>query len=63
MKTIDEVVKKKFRHLSDQDLIRRANNAPDFCWDDEACEIDRRRRENGLKVKMEYNTLVILNDQ
>lgn len=60
VETIDQVVKRKFRHLSDEDLIRRANQAPDFGWDDEACEIDRRMRETGLKCEMQGNSIVII---
>lgn len=57
--SIEDICKRKFRHLSDRQLIARANAAPDFGWDDEEVEICRRVKENGLKVKMERNTLVI----
>lgn len=60
IETIDQMVKRKFRGVSDQELIRRANAAADFCWDDEGAEIDRRTRETRLKVEMQGNTLVIL---
>lgn len=59
-RTIDEIVKAKFKRLSDQELINRANAAADFCWDDEGAEIDRRMRENGLKCEMQGNKIVIL---
>lgn len=59
--TIDQIVKRKFRHLTDQELINRANAAADFCWDDEGAEIDRRRRESGLKCEMQGNKIVIVN--
>jgi len=59
--TIDEMVKRKFKHLSNQELINRANAAPDFGWDDEGAELDRRMRENPeFKVKMQGNKLIIL---
>lgn len=59
--TLDQTMKRKFRGLSNEALIRRANQAPDFGWDDEACEIDRRSRECGLKVQMQGNRIVIIN--
>lgn len=59
--TIEDIVKEKFKNLSDTELIRRANAAPDFGWDDEECEIHRRIKENGLKVEMQGNSIVILN--
>lgn len=58
--TIQEIVKRKFKHLSNEELIRRANKAADFCWDDEAVEIGRRMKENGLKCEMQGNLIVIL---
>ncbi len=57
--TIDEKVK-LIRSLSDQELINRANAAPDFGWDDEGAEIDRRMKQNGLKVEMQGNRIVII---
>jgi hypothetical protein len=58
--TIDQIVKRKFRHLTDQELINKANAAADFCWDDEGAEIDRRRRENGLKCEMVGSRIEII---
>lgn len=59
--TIDEFCKKKFKHLSNEQLIQRANRAPDFKWDDEGCEIERRMKEDPtLKIEMQGNKLVII---
>jgi hypothetical protein len=58
--TLREEIKKKFARLNDQQLIDRANKAPDFGWDDEAFEIERRHTENGLQVQMQGNRLVIM---
>ena len=65
METLDEAVKKKFKHLSNQQLVDRANNAPDFGWDDEEVELNRRRKESNGKfdIKMQGNTNVILNNE
>lgn len=57
--TIDQKVK-LIKSLNNEDLIRRANAAADFCWDDEGAEIERRMTENGLKVEMQGNRLVII---
>ena len=57
---LKETIKRKFRHLSDEELIRRANRAPDFGKDDEEYEIVRRVEEEGLKVEMQGNRLVII---
>jgi hypothetical protein len=58
-------IKKAFKHLSNKDLIRRANSKPDFKWDDEGMELTRRSRlSNGQFVyKMKGNTLIILKDE
>lgn len=55
---------RRFRHLSNEQLVARINDAPDFGYDDEEEEISIRIREsNGkLKVKMDYNTLKIVTD-
>lgn len=58
--SLDTIIKRKFRHLSDQQLIDRANRALDFGWDDEGYEIERRRRECGLNCEMQGNRIVIL---
>lgn len=57
---IEKAVKVKFYGVSNEDLVRRANNAPDFGWDDEGCEISRRRRKGVLNCQMQGNTIVII---
>jgi len=60
-----KAVKKKFKHLSNKDLIKRANSKPDFKWDDEGTELIRRSiLSNGSFIyKMKGNTLIILKDE
>lgn len=62
---LDKTIKAKFKHLSNQKLIDRANAAPDFKWDDEAHEIERRMKvsEGKFKVEMHGNKLVIIKDE
>lgn len=62
---LDKTIKAKFKHLSNQKLIDRANAAPDFKWDDEAYEIERRMKvsEGKFKVEMQGNKLVIIKDE
>jgi hypothetical protein len=54
--TLDQCTERKFKHLSDQQLINRANAAPDFKWDDESHEIGRRK----IKCEMQGNRIVII---
>ena len=61
---VQVLCKKKFRNYSNQALIDRANAAEDFQWDDEGCEISRRRdhSEGKLIIKMQGNKLAIIQD-
>ena len=61
----EAAIKKKFARYSNQELVNRANGLPDFKWDDEGYEIQRRvnASEGKLIVKMEYNTLKIIKDE
>jgi len=54
-------MKKIFQHLTNQQLINKANAAPDFGWDDEGQELARRKKEEGLMYKMVGNTLKLIN--
>ena len=49
MTNLETEIKAKFRHLSNQQLIDRANRQPDFKWDDEGFELNRRREASGRK--------------
>lgn len=62
---IEKEVKRKFKHLSNIELVKRANSLPDFMWDDEECEIYRWVKKSGGKfeVKMQGNELVILRNE
>jgi hypothetical protein len=58
-------IKRKFKHLSNKELVNRANSLPDFKWDDEGFELNRRSLlANGQFVyQMKGNTLIILKDE
>jgi hypothetical protein len=61
---LEKAVKEQFKHLSNRELVKRANALPDFKWDDEDVELQRRHRvSNGrFDYIMRGNTLVILYD-
>lgn len=63
--TLDEIIQKKFRHLSNRALVSRINGLPDFKWDDEGYELSRRvKASNGkFEAKMQGNTIIILKDE
>lgn len=56
--SLDTIIERKFKHLSDAALVARINRAADFKWDDEGYEVNRR----GLNVEMRHNTLVLVKD-
>jgi hypothetical protein len=57
--------KRKFRDVSNRELVKRINGLPDFKWDDEGVELHRRRLlANGAFIyKMQGNAIVILKDE
>ncbi|QTE44442.1 MULTISPECIES: hypothetical protein [Mucilaginibacter] len=57
--------KRKFRDVSNKELVKRINGLPDFKWDDEGVELHRRSLlSNGAFIyKMQGNTLIILKDE
>ncbi len=61
----EQAVKKRFKRYTNEALINRANRLPDFKWDDEGLELQRRFRVgNGAFVyEMSGNTLVIIKDE
>lgn len=63
--SLETIIKRKFKNLSNKALVNRINRAPDFGWDDEGFEIERRvKASNGkLQIKMNGNTLEILKDE
>lgn len=65
MSDLEATIKKMFRHLSNEALVKRINQAPDFGWDDEEYELDRRVKasEGRFIVKMNYNTLEIIKNE
>jgi len=61
MSDLERVIKNKFKHLSNQELINKANRAADFGWDDEAYELNRRGLADPLfKYEMLGNKIVII---
>jgi len=60
--TLDEITTEMFKHLSNQALLNRANIKPDFKWDDEEHELNRRRKasNNSFNYAMQGNKLVII---
>jgi hypothetical protein len=56
------VSERTLRRMSNQQLIDRVNQAPDFGWDDECVELCRRRKEKGLRWEIQGNTAIILAD-
>jgi len=65
MTYLEQACFEKLGHLTNQQLVNWINRAPDFGWDDEGVELDRRiKAANGkLEVEMQRNTLVILKDE
>lgn len=62
VESLDTIIKRKFKNLSNQALVSKINRASDFGWDDEGYEIERRvKASNGkLEVKMNGNRLEII---
>lgn len=65
MTPLEQACFEKLGHLSNQQLVNKINRAPDFGWDDEGVELDRRIKASGgkLEVKMNRNTLLIVKDE
>lgn len=59
---LDKACRNKFRHLSNDALVKKINGAADFGWDDEGHEINRRQNASGGAwwLKMNENTLEII---
>jgi len=62
---LDRYTKRRFKHLSNRELVNRANSLPDFKWDDEGHELNRRSNlSNGAFLcRMKGNRLMILKDE
>jgi hypothetical protein len=45
---LEDVIAEEFAHLNDMELIRRIERAPDFGYDDESVELNRRLGAVGL---------------
>ncbi len=59
---LESQIAQKFAHLSDADLIRRMNAAPDFCYDDESVELNRRLDAVGLSWRWSNRNKVLIFD-
>ncbi|WP_427007155.1 hypothetical protein [Pseudarthrobacter sp. H2] len=59
---LESQIAEKFAHLSDADLIRRMNAAPDFGYDDEAVELNRRLEAVGLTWRWSSKNQVLIFD-
>ena len=62
---LEKFCRERFQHLSNEQLVARVNGLPDFGWDDEGIELQRRNRaSNGsFDYAIKGNTMVILKDE
>ncbi len=62
---LTETIRRKFTHLSNRELVTRINGLPDFKWDDEGHELQRRiKASNGtFAAEMQGSRIVILKDE
>ena len=49
--SLDETLKEHFAGVGTAEIVRRINRAPDFGYDDEEYELNRRLAEQGLTWK------------
>ncbi|MBT8161447.1 MULTISPECIES: hypothetical protein [Arthrobacter] len=59
---LEQAIKDKFAGLTDADIIRRMNAAPDFGYDDEAVELNRRLGSVGLSWRWSRQNRVLIFD-
>ncbi|WP_216846653.1 hypothetical protein [Mucilaginibacter sp. L196] len=61
---IEKIIKPRFSSYSNKALVARINSLPDFKWDDEGVELNRRWRVSNFEFdfEMRKNTLVIIKD-
>lgn len=61
---LEKAIKPKFYGISNKDLVRRINQAPDFGWDDEGCELERRMNKamGEFMCEMQGSIIVITKD-
>lgn len=59
---LEAQIKEKFAGLTDDALIRRMNAAPDFGYDDEAYELNRRLGAVGLTWRWSRQNKVLIYD-
>jgi hypothetical protein len=61
---LTRTIKRKFAHLSNEQLVQRINQAEDFGWDDEGYELERRIEQSGgtFDAAMQGSKLIILRD-
>ncbi|MGO4470376.1 hypothetical protein AB4Y95_00355 [Arthrobacter sp. M-10] len=59
---LETQIKEKFAGQTDADIIRRMNAAPDFGYDDEAYELNRRLGAVGLSWRWSRQNKVLIFD-
>lgn len=59
---IEKFCRERFKHLTNAQLVARVNGLPDFGWDDEGVELQRRHKVSNGAFDYEFkgNTMVIL---
>lgn len=62
---LERLCRERFRHLTNAQLVARVNSLPDFGWDDEGVELQRRcRASNGaFDYAFSGNKMIILKDE
>lgn len=62
---LETFCRERFKHRSNKQLVARVNQLPDFKWDDEGIELQRRRRvsHGAFDYEIKGNTMVILKDE
>ena len=62
---LEKLIKNKFSHLSNAQLVAKINRAPDFGWDDEGYELERRMKasEGKFDCKMNGDTIEIIKEE
>ncbi|MDE3183195.1 MAG: hypothetical protein KGM16_07235 [Bacteroidota bacterium] len=62
---LERFCRERFQHLTNAQLVARVNNLPDFGWDDEGIELQRRHgvSKGAFDYQTKGNTIVILKDE
>lgn len=62
---LERLCRERFQHLTNAQLVARVNSLPDFGWDDEGVELQRRRIVSNGAFDYEFrgNTMIILKNE